>query len=660
MSQFDYLVVVDFATNSSNPGGDRMNADEIILFPWLVYDIRPGSGCVCDERQIFVKPEWELTIPASCTNATGISIGDVASGPVLFNAIEQFENYLYANLASQNASFCLMTKSEWDLRDCLLQEASAKGIKLSPHYHMYFDIRREFAKRYPQSPPMASINEIADVLGIHDDSRVKFGLSQCRLMGAIISRLLMDNHIFVEPEIIPESDDFIDGLDENGLAFGDNEGVVEDDGGCVVRLRGLPWQASDDDITNFFSGIAIAEDGIVICVNNQGRPIGEAYVTFIDNESKALAMERDHSNMGRRYIEVFNATLVESETARKQRASARTRMKAVQSVEPNTILRLRGLPYSCSVEDIAAFFTGMNVRENGIYLTYTSSGRASGEAYVLFHTEEGATEGLALNKEMIGNRYVELFRSSPDEFNFAINKYGASTSTEGPRNGRSHTTSGGDHEKVVSSTSSTGSGKSELVGVRMRGLPYSAADSDIQSFFGSLKIVSGGLHILTNDKGRPTGEALVEFVNPAVCEKAMEKHREMIGQRYIEIFRISKSELQSRLGSHTVRGGKSGQSHGRGGNKGGEGKVAGAKLSAASGCTLKMRGLPYSATTADIVDFFADFGVDASAVTIGTNHSGRPSGEAFVVFSTPEDALRAKEGRNKCNMGSRYIEIFVN
>lgn len=41
----------------------------------------------------------------------------------------------------------------------------------------------------------------------------------------------------------------------------------------VVRLRGLPFSASESDIADFFKGLEMGPDGVVICVNFQGLPL---------------------------------------------------------------------------------------------------------------------------------------------------------------------------------------------------------------------------------------------------------------------------------------------------------------------------------------------------------------------------------------------------
>lgn len=74
--------------------------------------------------------------------------------------------------------------------------------------------------------------------------------------------------------------------------------------------------------------------------------------------------------------------------------------------------------------------------------------------------------------------------------------------------------------------------------------------------------------------------------------------------------------------------------------------------------TLRMRGLPFSATAQDVVDFFKGFGVRAEDVTLMKRADGSPSGEAVVQFAREELAQNAMRERNMDHMKNRYIELF--
>lgn len=53
--------------------------------------------------------------------------------------------------------------------------------------------------------------------------------------------------------------------------------------------------------------------------------------------------------------------------------------------------------------------------EDGVLFVRKPDGRATGDAFVLFETEEMAQRALAKHREVIGARYIELFRSTTAE-----------------------------------------------------------------------------------------------------------------------------------------------------------------------------------------------------------------------------------------------------
>lgn len=53
--------------------------------------------------------------------------------------------------------------------------------------------------------------------------------------------------------------------------------------------------------------------------------------------------------------------------------------------------------------------------EDGVLFVKKTGGRATGDAFVLFETEEMASKALQKHRELIGSRYIELFRSSVAE-----------------------------------------------------------------------------------------------------------------------------------------------------------------------------------------------------------------------------------------------------
>lgn len=81
--------------------------------------------------------------------------------------------------------------------------------------------------------------------------------------------------------------------------------------------------------------------------------------------------------------------------------------------------------------------------------------------------------------------------------------------------------------------------------LRLRGLPFSATAPDVAAFLEGVRLAEGPesmVFTFTAD-GRPTGEAYVEVVDEAAVVAAMQKHKELMGTRYIEVFASTKHDL---------------------------------------------------------------------------------------------------------------------
>jgi heterogeneous nuclear ribonucleoprotein F/H len=76
----------------------------------------------------------------------------------------------------------------------------------------------------------------------------------------------------------------------------------------VVKLRGLPFVAGDDDVVNWFNDGEEGEGNIekvVIVRGSDGRATGMAFVEFKNPEAAEHALRKDRHEMGSRYIEVY-------------------------------------------------------------------------------------------------------------------------------------------------------------------------------------------------------------------------------------------------------------------------------------------------------------------------------------------------------------------
>jgi len=195
----------------------------------------------------------------------------------------------------------------------------------------------------------------------------------------------------------------------------------------VVRLRGLPFNCTDIDIIKFFAGLDVVD---VLLVNKSGRFTGEAFVVFASPMQADLALNRDRQNMGRRYVEVFRCKKQDYYNAVASEVNYEGIYDKVQPTSPpgqswksvdkeqleyTEILRMRGLPFSVTKEQIVKFFGDFNVVKDKIHITCCADGKTTGEAYVEFASAGEAKKAMCKDQMTIGTRYVELFPSTPDE-----------------------------------------------------------------------------------------------------------------------------------------------------------------------------------------------------------------------------------------------------
>ncbi|KAA8592487.1 hypothetical protein FQN60_017942, partial [Etheostoma spectabile] len=217
----------------------------------------------------------------------------------------------------------------------------------------------------------------------------------------------------------------------------------------IVQVKGLPWSCSAQDLLQFFPECRIRDGvkGIHLTVDRLGRSSGQAFIEMEHEEDVSKALEKHRHYLGPRYVEVYEVTNSDAEAILK---------KAVQAPAENGVVRLRGLPFSCTEADIVQFFSGLDIVENGITFVTDHKGRNSGEAFT-------------------------------------------STQSANRRTGSASQTR----------TGSAQGSASPLHYIHMRGLPFQVSGEDIVKFFSPL-IVSKIL-IECGPEGRLSGEADVYF-----------------------------------------------------------------------------------------------------------------------------------------------------
>ncbi|XP_043526961.1 RNA-binding protein fusilli isoform X2 [Frieseomelitta varia] len=314
-----------------------------------------------------------------------------------------------------------------------------------------------------------------------------------------------------------------------------------------------------------------------------------------------------------------------------------------EEVDNGCVVRARGLPWQSSDQDIAKFFRGLNVAKGGVALCLSAMGRRNGEALVRFINKEHRDMALKRHKHHMGGRYIEVYKASGEDF----------VGVAGGTSGEAHA--------FLS--------RGAQVIVRMRGLPYDCVAKQVLDFFLSgqkpCHVLDGedGVLFVKKPDGRATGDAFVLFAKEEDAVKALSKHRDCIGSRYIELFRSTIAEVQQVLNraidpkqqvvlptppipqlppilpQHIITSGTR------------------------KDC-VRLRGLPYEALVEHILEFMGEHSKNIvyQGVHMVYNAQGQPSGEAFIQMDSESSAYACASQRHHRYMiygkKQRYIEVF--
>ncbi|NXG61770.1 GRSF1 factor, partial [Hemiprocne comata] len=314
------------------------------------------------------------------------------------------------------------------------------------------------------------------------------------------------------------------------------------------------------------------------------------------------------------------------------------------------LIRAQGFPFSCTEEDVLTFFDSCRIRngENGIHFLLNRDGRRRGDALIELESKADVQRALEKHLRYMGPRYVKVFEVHDS-----------------------------DVEGLLQSLRDESQAINDGV-VLLRGLPFSSTEEDIADFFSGLKITD----IVFVYRGeRKTGEAFVQFAAPDMAAKALLRHREYMGSRYIEVYVSRKHHMQRhvpydrQLVSYpkvrreqepvpeerglSTTGGSNAEQENKFSRE--ETESSGHILESGSISSplhfVHMRGFPTQTSALDIINFFAP--LKPTRIMVEYNSHGEATGGADVHFGSQEDAVAAmaKEGSQlQCSA----IELFLN
>ncbi|DBA83248.1 TPA: hypothetical protein ACH3X2_006755 [Trebouxia sp. C0005] len=310
------------------------------------------------------------------------------------------------------------------------------------------------------------------------------------------------------------------------------------------------------------------------------------------------------------------------------------------------VLRLRGLPYRALEDEIFRFLEPLIVTR--VHLC-RRNGRTTGEAYVQFENRHGAGEALrSKNRQHLGNRYIEIFEAGDSDIGHT---------DDGAGNGAPGISDLAQHAEPITA-------------VKVAGLSSTATAQDVVTFLDGVELRRGlDSVVFFGDQGSGSRAALVELADDSALQLALSKNNQIFGEARLQLLQLTASEtalfLQASAPGFSLPEGKQ-----HAGDWSRQQQLPAVRAQQAAplqfstdGSTLKLRGLPYSASVSDVLHFFEGFHLNTDSIHLETKDDGQGNltgtGLAYVQFAHPAQAEQARQNKHKQMMGTRYIECMI-
>ncbi|XP_030632087.1 RNA-binding protein 12 [Chanos chanos] len=450
-----------------------------------------------------------------------------------------------------------------------------------------------------------------------------------------------------------------------------------------VYLKGLPYEAENKQIFEFFKNLDIVEDSIYIAYGPNGRATGEGFVEFRNEMDYKVALGCHMQYMGSRFIQVHPIT---KKAMFEKIDVIRKRMQGSQGDQKNSsgeggksvrnCAHITNIPYNVSKKDVRLFLDGIQLFEDSLKVLVDGNGNGLGQAVVQFKSEEDALKAERLHRQKLNGRDAfvhlvtfeqmkEVERNPPPQ---------AKRGQKSQGNSQAHAHAQAQAQASHAFPAITGEEFNFLrnaVGNLNNGPP----------FVTPFTAPGNGL----------AGPPPLPPIGPALGDVSLGVPPPMVGGHLpgpvLEPpgFRPGPGGAAGPPGfvgtPESLRGmppfdngsSRKGGGHSRGG---GQGRTGGSQSSfgpnadnlrgPASGgpgnprpTIVKIQNMPFTVTVDEILDFFYGYQVLPGSVCLQFSEKGMPTGEAMVAFESHDEAMSAIMDLNDRPIGSRKVKITL-
>lgn len=302
-----------------------------------------------------------------------------------------------------------------------------------------------------------------------------------------------------------------------------------------VLLQNLPFSCTEVDVRNFFRGLGV--EGVRLLRDGQGRPTGRAMVKFFSPQESFEAVKRGGGMMGQRYIEItpgserqwasvseggtgeasrnISKSNNEPQDQQHRRVSAGTGGQRERSRSPHRqeyCVYLKGLPYEADKAQIKEFFNSLSIIDDSIYIAYGPSGRATGEGFLEFKSEQDHKTALGAHMQYMGSRFIQVH---------PISRKGMLERIEIIRK----------REAALGDGKNPDGSKNPRNCAHITNIPYNISKKDVRAFLEGVGVFEDTLKVLTDSHGNGLGQAICQLRAEEDARKAERLHRQKLNGR---------------------------------------------------------------------------------------------------------------------------------
>ncbi|XP_041834572.1 RNA-binding protein 12 [Melanotaenia boesemani] len=305
-----------------------------------------------------------------------------------------------------------------------------------------------------------------------------------------------------------------------------------------IFLQNLPFSCSEMEIRELFRGLGV--DGVRLQRDGQGRPNGRAMVKFFSPQDSFEALKRGGGMMGQRFIELTpgsehhwlslgdggashpphmsnktNSNELQDHQHRRGIVGTGGRDQRERSRSPHRqefCVYLKGLPYEADKKQIKEFFKNLAMVEDSIYIAYGPNGRATGEGFLEFKSEQDYKTALGAHMQYMGSRFIQVH---------PIGRKGMLEKIDSIRK-----------REAVQGDGKTQDGlKAPRNCAHISNIPYNISKKDVRAFLEGVGLYEDTLKVLTDSHGNGLGQAIFQLRTEEDARKAERLHRQKLNGR---------------------------------------------------------------------------------------------------------------------------------